>query len=45
MLQCVRDTLTKKGYPYDYPVPPYGSGRLFLNSKGSEPVALICEAK
>ncbi len=43
MLQCVRDTRTKKGYAYQYPVPPYGSGRLFLNSKGSEPVALICE--
>lgn len=45
MLQCVRDTQTKKGYPYQYPVPPYGNGRLFLNSTGSEPVALICEAR
>ena len=45
MLQCVRDTKTKKGYAYQYPVPPYGSGRLFLNSTGSEPVALICEAR
>ena len=45
MLQCIRDTQTKKGYAYEYPVPPYGSGRLFLNSTGSEPVALICEVQ
>ena len=41
MINCIKNSEGKKFHFYQYPQPPYAKGRIYLDSLGEEPIALI----
>ncbi len=45
MIACLEASPQRKGYQYQYPKPPYGTGYFYLYSNKEEPVGLIVESE
>lgn len=41
LLRCIENSRNAKSHDYRYPYPPYGRGRIYVDSVEEEPVALI----